>query len=156
MTKLRRLLGAALAAGTLVCSLPAAVGAATTPSMLVLKATQYCVSVQGGAVIPGLAVVLAPCNGEVAQRFVLRARSLIYAPTMGLALPLCIGNHRALGKAELLGCKSHNAQVRTVHVRGGGLGFSLTGGYLNAPTTGQVLISNTAHVTGREVFVHRG
>jgi hypothetical protein len=155
MTKIQRLVVAALAAGALAWSVPSTVGATST-SMLVLKGTRYCVSVESGAVIPGLAVVLTPCSGGIAQRFVLRARSLIYAPTIGRALPLCIGNHRALGKAELLGCKSHNAQVKTVAVRGGGLGFSLTGGFLNAPTVGPVLISNTVHVTGREVFVHRG
>jgi Na+-translocating ferredoxin:NAD+ oxidoreductase RnfE subunit len=156
MARISRLLVVGLAASTLALALPSAVGASSNVPRLVLKGTQDCVSVESGTVIPGLAVVLAPCNGTVSQRFVLRAHSLIYAATLGLAIPLCIGNHRALGKAELLGCKSHNAQVRTVSVGRAGLGFSLTGGFLNAPVLGQVLITNTAHVTGREVFVHRG
>ncbi len=153
MTWVGRRLGVVVAAGALALSCPSAVSAASGPTALVLRSTHYCISVADGIALASNPVDLAVCNGSASQQFIVTARSLIYATSADAAIPLCIGNRRALGKAVLLNCRSHNAQVRTHALANGADGFSLTGGFLYGPAVGRLLIQNSSHVNGREAFV---
>jgi len=153
MSRLSPPLGAFVAACAFALSLPSAAGAAPSPSALVLRGTQYCISVEDGVALASNPVDLAPCSGSASQQFLVRGSSLIYAKTLGDTIPLCIGNRRALGKAVLLNCLSHNAQMKRVAVRNGGHSFRLTGGFLSGPALGQLRIQNSPHVTGREAFL---
>jgi hypothetical protein len=153
MSRMSGSFGAFVAAGALALSLPSAAGAAPAPSALLLRGTHYCISVENGVALASNPVDLAVCSGSGSQQFFVRGSSLIFAKTVGDRIPLCIGNRRALGKAVLLNCLSHNAQVKKIAVRSGGHGFSLTGGFLSGPALGQLRIQNSAHVTGRETFL---
>jgi hypothetical protein len=153
MTRMIGSLGAVVAAGALALSLASAAGAAPAPFALVLRGTHYCISVESGVALASNPVDLAVCSGSGSQQFFERGSSLIYAKTIGDKIPLCIGNRRALGKAVLLNCLSHNAQVKKVAVRSRGHGFRLTGGFLSGPALGQLRIQNSPHVTGRETFL---
>ena len=153
MGTMGRSLGALAAAGALALSLPSAAAAAPAPSVLVLRGTNYCIAVEHGVALAANPVVLAPCSGSESQQFLVRGPSLIYGKTIGHAIPLCIGNRRALGRAVLLNCLSHNAQVKRVALRSGGHSFRLTGGFLSGPALGQLRIQNSTHATGREAFL---
>lgn len=155
MRRISSRLGVLVATLVVAASQPAASGAAAGSSSLALRGTTYCIAVNG-ITQASTHVDLAPCNGSLSQQFFVRKGSLIYAKSVDFAIPLCIGNWRAKGRAELLGCRSHNAQVRTVSLRGGAMGFSLTGGFLSGPALGQLQIRNSTHANGREAFVQRG
>jgi hypothetical protein len=157
MARITGRLCAALVACTLAAltawSAPSLASASARPSPLEVKGTHFCITVEGGVVLSGNAVILEACDGGVAQVFLLRGTSIIYARTLGAAIVLCVGNERALGKAVLLNCHSHNAQVKFVGLRGGARGFRLTGGFVSAPAVGQVRVRNITHPGGRETFV---
>ena len=154
MGRIFRVLGMLVGASVLAQALPPAADAASRPSSLALSGTTYCISVNG-ITQASTPVDLASCNGDPSQQFFVRGSSLIYARSANLAIPLCIGNERAKGRAVLLNCRSHNAQVRVVTLRRGARAFSLTGGFLSGPALGQLQIRNSTHANGREAFVER-
>ena len=136
MTRISGSLGAVVVAGALALSLASAAGAAPVPFALVLRGTHYCISVENGVALASNPVDLAVCSGTGSQQFFEHGSSLIYAKTIGDKIPLCIGNRRALGKAVLLNCLSHNAQVKKVAVRSGGHGLQPHGWLLERSCPG--------------------
>lgn len=155
MTRIGRRLGLVAAASVMALAVPSMAGAAASSAALVLRGTHYCISVEDGTALAANPVDLAACDGAGSEQFIVEQHSLVYAKTVHDAIPLCIGNERALGKAVLLNCASHNAQVRAVALQGGAQGFSLTGGFLSGPALGQLRIQNSPHINGREAFLQR-